>query len=206
MTALPWGETRAQASGIRVRSLLPAVVFSGPQKETVPLFLTLWAILRAPWLDFACSQNCQILRLLLVTDACSSLCDHVSCSTPAFPRRYCLLKSSPTHVHWAADTIQPSHPLLPSSPFSFHLSQHQGFFSNDSTLRIRWPKDWSFSISLSSEYSGLISFRMDWFDLLAVRGTLKSLLQHRSSKHQFFTAQPSLWCNCHIWTWLLEKS
>ena len=73
-------------------------------------------------------------------------------------------------------------------------------FSRESVLHIRWPKYWSFSFSISpsNEYSGLISFRMDWLDLLAVRGTLKSLLQHHSSKHQFFSAQPSLWSNSHI--------
>ena len=77
--------------------------------------------------------------------------------------------------------------------------------SNESVLCIRWPKYWSFSfsISASSEYSGLISFRMDWLDLLAVQGTLKSLLQHHSSK--FFSAQLSSQSNSHIHTWLLEK-
>ena len=74
--------------------------------------------------------------------------------------------------------------------------------ANESVLRIRWPKYWSFSFSISpsNEYSGLISFRMDWLDLLAVQGTLKSLLQHHSSKHQFFSTQLSLWSNSHIHT------
>ena len=73
-------------------------------------------------------------------------------------------------------------------------------FSNESALPIRWLKYWSFSssISPSSEYSGLISFRIDWFDLLVVQGTLKSLLQHRNSKHQFFATQPSFWSSTHI--------
>ena len=80
--------------------------------------------------------------------------------------------------------------------------------SNELALCIRWPNYWgfSFSISLCNEYSGLISFRIDWFDLFAVQGILKSLLQHHSSKHQFFGTQPSLWSNSHIHTWLLEKS
>ena len=78
-------------------------------------------------------------------------------------------------------------------------------FSNKSVLRVRWPKYWRFSISPSNEYSVLISFRMDWLDLLAVQGILKSLLQHLSSKHQFFSAQLSLWSNSHIHTWLLRK-
>ena len=81
-------------------------------------------------------------------------------------------------------------------------------FSSELALHIRWPKYWniSFSISPSNEYSGLISFRMDWFDLLAVQGTLKSLLQDHSSKASMFDAQPSLWSNSHIHTRLLEKS
>ena len=73
-----------------------------------------------------------------------------------------------------------------------------GVFSNESVLHIRWPKYWSFSISPSNEHSGLVSFRMDRLDLLAVQGTLKSLLQHHSSKASIFGAQPSLWSNFHI--------
>ena len=80
-------------------------------------------------------------------------------------------------------------------------------FSNESALHIRWPKYWSFSFSISpsNEYSGLISFRIDWFDLRAVQGTLKSVLQHHNSKHQFFDIQLSLWSKSHIHTWLLAK-
>ena len=80
-------------------------------------------------------------------------------------------------------------------------------FSNESVLHIRWSKYWSFSFSISpsSEYSGLISFRTDWMDLLAVQGTLKSLLNTTVQKHQFFGAQPSLWAYSNIHTWLLEK-
>ena len=80
-------------------------------------------------------------------------------------------------------------------------------FSNESASCIRWPKYWSFSFSISpsNEYLGLISFGTKWFDLLAVQGTLKSLLQHHSSKYQFFGAQTSLWSSSHIHTWLLEK-
>ena len=77
-------------------------------------------------------------------------------------------------------------------------------FSNESALHIRWPKYWRFSFSLSNEYSELISFRIDWFDLLTVQGILKSLLQHHSSE-AFLGTQPSLWYNSHIYTWLLEE-
>ena len=93
------------------------------------------------------------------------------------------------------------HPLL-ILPSIFPIMR---VLSNESALCIRWLQYWSFSISPSNEYSGLISFRTDWFDLLAVQGTLKSLIQHHSSKHQFFGTQLSLWSSSHICTWLLEK-
>ena len=108
-----------------------------------------------------------------------------------------LLELAQTHVHRVSDAIQPSHPLSSPSP-AFNLSQHQGL-PNGSVLHIRWPKYWnfSFSISPSNEYSGLISFRTDWLDLLAVQVTLKNLLQPHSSKASilrssaFFMAQLS---------------
>ena len=94
----------------------------------------------------------------------------------------------PIHVHWVSDAIQPSHPLRwffssSPSPPALNLSHHQ-VFSNELALCIRWPKCWSFSfnISPSNEHPGLISFRMDWLDLLAVQETVKSLLQNHSSK------------------------
>ena len=105
---------------------------------------------------------------------------------PGFPVHHQLLELTQTYVHQVGDAIQPSHPL--SSPsLAFNLIR---VFSKESVLCIRWPKYWSFSFSISpsNEYSGLISFRIDWFDLLAVQGTLKSLLQHHSSK------VPILWC------------
>ena len=93
------------------------------------------------------------------------------------------LEYNQTHVHHVDDAIQPSQPLSSPSPPAFNLSKHQNVY-NESVLRIRWPKCWnfSFSISPSNEYSGLISFRIDWFDILAVQGTLKSLLRHYISK------------------------
>ena len=96
-----------------------------------------------------------------------------------FPVLHYLLKFAQTHVHWVDDAMQPSHPLLPPSPPALNLSQYQGL-SNELALWIRWPDYWSSGIS--PEYAGLISFRIDWFDLLSVQGTLKSLLQHHSSK------------------------
>ena len=113
----------------------------------------------------------------------------MDCSTPGFPVHHQLPELAQTHVHWVGDAIQPSYPLLSPSPPAFYLSSW--VFSSESVLRIRWPKCWSFSFSIrpSIEYSGLISFTIDWFDLLAVQVTLKSLLQHHHSKASI------LWCS-----------
>ena len=106
----------------------------------------------------------------------------MDCSMSGLPVHHQLLEFIQTHVHWVGDAIKPSHPLLsllllPSIFPSIRI------FSSESVFRMRWPNYWSlsFSISSSSEYSGLISFRMDWLDLLAVQGTLKSLLQHHKT-------------------------
>ena len=114
---------------------------------------------------------------------CVRLCDPMDCSTPGFPVHNQLPELTQTHVHRVTDAIQPSHPLSSPSPPALIFPSIR-VFSKESVLRIRWPKYWSFSlnISTSSEYSGLISFRMDWLDLLAIQGTRKSLLQHHSSK------------------------
>ena len=118
----------------------------------------------------------------LVTLLCPVLCNPMDCSALGFPVHHQLSELTQTHVHWVGDAIQPSHPLSSPSPPTLNLSQHQDLFKW--VLRIRWPKYWSFSFSISPshEYSGLISLRMDWLDLLAVQGTPKSLLQHQSSK------------------------
>ena len=117
-----------------------------------------------------------------VLQSCPTLCDPMNHSTPGLPVHHQLLEFSQTHVHRVHDAIQPSHPLWSTSPPAPNPSQHQSL-SNESTLCMRWPKYWSFSFSIipSKEIPGLI-FRMDWLDLLAVQGTLKSLLQHNSSK------------------------
>ena len=107
----------------------------------------------------------------------------MDCSTPGLPVHHQLQEPTQTHVYRVCNGIQPSHSLLsPSPPTSIFPSIR--FFSDELVLHIRWPKYWSFSFSISpsNECSGLISFRMDWLYLLAVQGTLKSLLQHRSSK------------------------
>ena len=118
-----------------------------------------------------------------VAQSCPSLCDPMNHSTPGLPVHHQLPESTQTHVHCVGDAIQPSHflsslLLLPSIFPSIQV------FSNELALHIRWPKYWSFSFSISPSngHPGLISFSMDWLDLLAVQGTLKSLLQHHSSK------------------------
>ena len=98
-----------------------------------------------------------------------------------------------------------SHPLSSPFPCALNLSQHQGFF-NQSALPIRWPKYWSFSISLSNDSSGLISLMIDWFDLLAVQELSRIFSSNTIQKHQFFSAQPSFWSSSHTHAWLLEKS
>ena len=116
-----------------------------------------------------------------VAQSCPTLCNPMNCSTPGFPVLHHFLQLTQTHVHRVGDAIQPSHPLSSPFPPTFSLSQYQGLFQSVRSC-IRWPKYRSFSISPFNEYSGLIFFRIFWLDLLAVQGTLKSLLQHHSSK------------------------
>ena len=135
-----------------------------------------------------------MLSHLVVSDSLRPM-DH---RRPGFPVLHHLLEHTQTHVHQVSDAIQPSHPLSSPSPPAFNLSQHQ-VFSSKSAVCNRWSKYWrfSFSISPSNEYSGLISLSIVWLDLLEVQGTLKSLLQHHSSKASilwlsaFFIVQPS---------------
>ena len=134
------------------------------------------------------------IQLSSVTQWCLTLHDPMDSS----PVHHQLLDSTQIHVHWVSDAIQPSRPLSPLLLLPA-ISPSIKVFSNESVLCIRWPKYWSFSFSISpsNEYSGLISFRMDWLDLLAVQGNLKRLLQHHSSKASilqcsaYFTVQLS---------------
>ena len=133
-----------------------------------------------------------------VAQSCPTLCDSVNHSTPGLPVHHQLPGFTQTHVHRVGDAIQPSHSLS-SLLLLLPIPPSIRVFSNESTLRMRWSKYWSFSFTIipSKEIPGLISFRMDWFDLLAVQGTLKSLLQHHRSKASilrcsaFFTVQLS---------------
>ena len=115
--------------------------------------------------------------------SCVQLCNPTDCNTTGFPVHHQHLEPTQIHVHWVGDAIQPSHLLSSPSPPAFNLSQIR-VFSNELVLLINWPKYWSFSFSInpSNEYSGLISFRMDWLDLLVAQGTLKSLLQDHRPK------------------------
>ena len=133
------------------------------------------------------------LQFSSVTQLCPTLCNPMNRSTPGLPVHHQLPEFTQTHGHQVGDAIQPSHPLSSPSPPA-PISPSIRVFSNESILHMRWPKYWSFSFSIS--HPGLISFRMDWLDL-AVQGTLRSLLQHHSSKASilqhsaFFTVQLS---------------
>ena len=148
-------------------------------------------IIRELWIKTSMRYPCTPVRMAIiqfssVAQSCPTLCDLMDCTTPGFPVHHQLPELAQTLVHWVSDAIQPSHPLSsPSSP-AFNLSQHQGLFQWVSSLH-QVAKYWSFNfnISPSNEYSGLIPFRMDWLDLLAVQGTLKSLLTVQSNVSAF---------------------
>ena len=155
-----------------------------------------------------CSQKlCPLLKMYWfyqfssVAQLCLTLCDPMNRSTPGFPVHHQLLEFTQTHV---IESVMPSSHLilcrplllLPPIPPSIRV------LSNESTLCMRWPKYWSFSFSISpsKEIPGLISFRMDWLDLLAVQGLSRVLSNTTVQKHHFFSAQPSSQSNSHIYT------
>ena len=127
-------------------------------------------------------------------------------STRGFPLLHYLLEFAQTHVCWVSDAVQPSHPLPPPSPLP-SISPSIRVFSNKLALHIRWPNYWSFNfnISPSNEHPGLISFRMNWLDLLVVQGLSRVFSNTTVQKHQFFCTQLSLQSNSHVHTWPLEK-
>ena len=164
---------------ISFRTLVTSGFIKGPETE----FTTSWSSLTHVWPEKSSSS-----LFSSVTQSCPTLCNHMDCSTPGLPVHHQLLEFTQTNVHWVGDAIQPSHPLSPPSPPTFNLSQHRGLLKRVSflhqvakvlELQLQHP---------SNEYPGLISFRMDWLDLLAVQGTPKSLLQYHSSKISI------LWC------------
>ena len=154
----------------------------------------------------SCPQGTYRQFCYSVAQSCLTLCDPMECSTPGFPVLHHLTEFAQTHVHWISNVIQPSCLLSTTSPPAIFPSIR--IFSNESALHIRWPKYWSFNFSISSFQLPMISFRMDWFHLRAVQRILKSLLQHHTSKVSILLAgaQPSLWSNSHICTWLLKKN
>ena len=148
----------------------------------------------------------KIVQFTSVAQSCLTLCDPMKSSTPGFPVYHQLPEFTQTHSHQVSDATQPSHPrcpllLLPPIPQSIKV------FSNESTLRMRWPKYWSFHFSIipSKEIPGLISFRMDWLDLLQSKGLSRVFSNTTVQKPQFFGAQPSSQSNSHIHIWPQEK-
>ena len=146
------------------------------------------------------------LSVSSVTQSCLTLCDPMDCSIAGLPVHQQLPEPAQIHVH---SLVMPSNHLILCRPLLLLPSILPSIkvFSNKSVLCIRWPKYWSFSFSIrpSNEYSGLISLKMDWLDLLAVQGTLKSLLQHHSSKASIVHYSAFFRSNSHIHTWPLEK-
>ena len=149
-------------------------------------------------------RGCLSQSVSSVTQSCLTLCNLMYCSTPGFSVHHQLPEFTQTSVHRVKGAIQPSHPLLsPSLPTSIFPSIR--VFSSQSVLRIRWPKYWSFGITLCSECSGLICFRSDLLDSWQSTGLSRVFSNSPVQKHRFFGVQPSSWGNSHIHTWLLEK-
>ena len=161
------------------------------QKHTNKRLMEKYCRIRGKIITLKSQRNTKyyILQFSSVVQSRLTLCDPMDCSTPGFPVHHQLLEFTQTHVHRVGDAIQPSHPLLSPSPPAFNPSQHQGVFQWVSSLHLV-TKYWSFSFSISpsNEYSGLISFRMDWLDLLAVQGPLKAPILWHSA---FFMVQLS---------------
>ena len=142
---------------------------------------------------------------VLVAQSCPTLCDPMNCIMPGFPVLHYLLEFAQIHVHWVADAIKASHPLLPSFPFAFNLSQHQGLFQwvgslhqMDKELELQHQFfQWIFWVDFLLGLTGLISWQYKGLSRIFSSTTVR--------RHQFFVAQPSLWSNPHICIWLLEK-
>ena len=167
LCAVPWRK------GIWLRTVFGVIVNSAMGTESAsPIIHTL--------LLFSCS-------------VIPTFCHLMDCSTPGFTVLHHFSEFARAHNNWVSDTIQPSCPLLSHSLPSIYLSQHQGLFQwVSSSHQVAKGLDFSFSISPSNEYSGLISFRIEWFDLPTVQRTFKIFSNTKVEKHQFFSAQPSL--------------
>ena len=141
-----------------------------------------------------------------IAQLCPTICDPMNRNMPGLPIQHKLPEFTQTHAHRVGDAMQPSYPLLSPSPPAPNPSRHQGLFQQVNTSH-EVAKYWSFSFSISpsNKHSGLISFRMDWLDLLAAQGTLKSLLQHQSSKASIFQHSAFFTSNSRIGTWPLKS-
>ena len=163
----------------------------GVVAKTSPVHLSTWIFFNVGT-DFQFSSAAQ---------SCPTLCNPMDHSTPGLPVHHQLPESTQAHLH---ESVMPFNHLILCCPLLLLPTIFPSIrvFSNESALRIRWPIYWNFSFNIipSNEHPGLISFRMDWLDLLAVQGTLKNFLQDHSHKHQFFSAQLSVWSNSHIYT------
>ena len=145
-----------------------------------------------------------------VTKSCPTLCDTINSSMPIFPVLHYLQELAQTYVYWVGDVNPASHSHCPLLLLLLLLSVFPNIrvFSNELAVRIRWPKFWSFtfSISPSNGYSGLISCRIDWFDLLAFQGILNSLIQHHHLRASVLSIQPPLWSKSHICDMAIGKT
>ena len=177
------------------------ISFPHSNSKTTIFWFGVQCIWELPFLFFLIEQKSGIQHIIYfvsrkdfknccsIAKPCLTLCNPMDCSMPGFPVLHYLLEFAQTHVHWISDAIQPSHPLLPSSPLVLSLSQPQGLFQWVRSLhQVARVLELQLQICPSNECSGSISFRIDCFDLLAAQGTLKSLLQHHSSKASI------LWC------------
>ena len=146
------------------------------------------------------------VQFTLVSQSCLTLCDPRDCSRPGFPVYHLLPELAQTPVHRVGDAIQPTYPLSSTWLPAIKISGIW-VFSSESAFHFRWPEYWSFnsSVSPSNEYSGLISFSVDWFHLLELKRLSRVFSNTLVQKHHFFRAQLSLPSNSHIYTWLLEK-
>ena len=154
-------------------------------------------------LVFCGSEFQYLICCCLVIPLCLALCDAMDCSMKVFPALHYLPEFAQTYVHWIGYAIQPSHPLSPPSPAALNVPHHQSLFQWVSSSH-RWPKFWSFSFSNSSpnEYSGLIFFKVDWFEFKGLSRIFSSITV---LQHQVFGTQTSVQSNSYICTWLLEK-
>ena len=149
----------------------------------------------------------KLIHFSSIAKSCTALCHPIDCSTPGLPVHHQLLEFTQTHVLWVGDTIQPSHPLSSPSPPAPNPSQHQSLFQwVNSSHEVAKVLEFQLQHQSFNEHPGLISFRMDWLDLLAVQGTLKSLLQHHSSEASILRCSAFFsQSNSHIHTWPPEK-